>query len=378
MCSKGKFHLKMADTTKLTAALNDFYINNVKVTHMSDFKTVVETSERILGQIEREDHRYKGTTEFVGSMASHASAIIVNECDFVFPVPIDGHAEKTENPVYVKFKLSPSARKVWRDCADCDGYLDPKLYSNTFYSLVKKIVDDEERTTGNHFRLDGKDTVASTIHFSGMSADLVSAVQCGGQSEIWPTPDWFTPGRPWPSKETINMIEERGVELVAKPNYTSTDGDWQLSFFWRVSFAHTETDLINDATSTLRTFKKLLMIMKAIRSLYLAPNNEDTTPILKSYQFKILLLYEAAEFSDQGFWTDEKLGERYLSVLKRFETCIRKKVLPHLFLPNVNLFNHGVPTYLLRQDILTKPLAFIQKINSQRDAMVFLFNKFAV
>lgn len=346
--------------------LNEFYKANARTDYSQahTLASAMKIADSLIGKIRNEDSRYHADMVSVGSMGAHVPSVNFSECDVLYPVSIDGFIEQTDNPEYVKFKLSESAKAVWSDCTDQNGYLDPQLFSSTFYSLVEQCLQStvDSKTRVN---LTGRGTVAATIEFLcpfvGVSVDVVVTVRC----KVWPhwaKPEWFKDSeRVWPKKGSIEAIEHRGIELVAN-HFGQEKGVWRLSF----SFA--ETRLLDDCRALLPAFRKLLIIFKALRILHMVkPSVGDASEMFKSYHFKVLMLHEAVEFPDSDQWSEDKLSERFLSVIEKLKRCIQEKHLKHLFLPPVNLFNYPAPAFLLQHELLRgDPIAFMEKVRTKK------------
>lgn len=330
---------------ELQKSLNVFYTSYGHLTRSKVLPEVVETAYAVLQKIQETSELFKGEVVKVGSSASKVSAMFDDESDVLFPISIEGLIEATKDPEFVKFKLMKRCVKIWEICSD-NEYLSPSKFSDKFYDLIKDCL--EKMNPDGKIELEGKGTVAATLNCChekfDFSVDLVPAVRC----KPWSThPYWIQDKtRHWPPRELLATIIERGTELVSK---SSRDGGNN----WRLSFSHTETELVTSAASVFPIFGKLLVIWKTLRKLYFSPQSRHCTVIFKSYHLKILLLHEAIDNQNKEAWENQNLGLRFKLSLERLRKHIETGFLPHLFIPTVNLFSNGIPHFVLNHGLFT-------------------------
>lgn len=349
-------------------SLNEFHLTIAK-TDLSKARSFVsstmKTVETIFHSISNIDPRFQSKGGIVGCVGCHVPSMNYSECDVLFPIEIDGEAIETTFPEYVKFKPSTTASELWGDCLDDNGFVDPKLLSNKFYLLLEESTSKQEIMP---VKLSGKGSTATTIQFldpyNGVSIDVVLTVLSRKQSvfsRFNPFPQTMKL-KSWPSDQTIQKIQIRGVELVAN-TYGQNHG------MWRLSFSYAETKLIDNAREVFHTFSKLFIIMKVLRILYLLPpEKRHTVPKFKYYHLKVIMLHEALEYPKKSSWTDDKLVERFLSIVNRLKTCLQNGCLSHFHLHDINLFVHGPPTFLLQHEIFgDHPFNFIQQVVKENE-----------
>ena len=142
----------------------------------------------------------------------------------------------------------------------------------------------------------------------------------------------------WPSKKLVHEIWKDGCHLVAKVPKGSTVPESEKHFLWRYSFPGAEKTLFLKAgqgeASSCR--KQVLRILKALKEQL------DLHP-LTSYHLKTMLFYECEANPHHRHWTFNRLGERFMGLLQRLETCLSQRHCPHYFIRELNLFEMFSP-----------------------------------
>lgn len=142
----------------------------------------------------------------------------------------------------------------------------------------------------------------------------------------------------WPNKKLVREIWKDGCHLVAKAPKRSTVPESEKRFLWRYSFSGAEKTLFlkggQGEASSCR--KQVLRILKALKEeLELHP--------LTSYHLKTLLFYECEENPHHRHWSFNRLGERFMGLLQRLESCLSQRHCPHYFIRELNLFEMFSP-----------------------------------
>ncbi|GFO34923.1 protein mab-21-like 1 [Plakobranchus ocellatus] len=97
-------------------------------------------------------------------------------------------------------------------------------------------------------------------------------------------------------------------------------------------------------------------------------DKDDFFPV-NSYHIKTVLLHECQRWPDLAAWSHEKLGERFLEMLRDLILALDNQELPHFFVRDCNLFRCYAPELLLSaagrlraiyQDIVVSPSASIR------------------
>ncbi len=134
-----------------------------------------------------------------------------------------------------------------------------------------------------------------------------------------------------------------GILLVPKPHkqvqlHEKTFNEYNR--FWRQSFSNEEFDFLNGYLPSWYCHLTVLKIVKAIRL-----NCKSQFGMFSSYIYKTLLMHMLRNTSEEDMeeWEPEYLLERFVDYLKRLQSCLSDKYLPHYFLPGVNLLDEVSP-----------------------------------
>ena len=137
----------------------------------------------------------------------------------------------------------------------------------------------------------------------------------------------------WPNQQLVQKICNDGCHLVAKQPKRGTVSDDERKCFWRISFSAAEKKLFLQAghgeASSCR--KQVLRILKALKE-------ELKWHPLTSYHLKTMLFYECEANPHPSHWSFDRLGERFIGILKRLKNCLRQSKCPHYFIKDLNLF----------------------------------------
>jgi len=132
---------------------------------------------------------------------------------------------------------------------------------------------------------------------------------------------------------TIQVPSRDGAEdeyYVAKPIKGATS---TLRNAWRRSFSTKEKERLTNLDEDNGCRKQVLRVLKVVR------NREAGLALLTSYHLKTVLLRTTDELRDPAQWRNECLGERLMDVIGRMEAELGAGVMPHYFLPGVNLLD---------------------------------------
>jgi len=102
---------------------------------------------------------------------------------------------------------------------------------------------------------------------------------------------------------------------------------------WRRSFSLKEKDRLATLDEDNGCRKQVLRVLKVIR------NHETALARLTSYHLKTVLFRKTDELSDPAQWRSDCLGQRLMDVIGQMEKELREGVMPHYFLPDVNLLD---------------------------------------
>lgn len=303
----------------------------------------------------------------VGSSASDVSAIRAQEMDRLLLIDIKGKVENIDRlHEFAKLKVDSSVQAVWKECINEEGYLEPRKVSTMFKKIVDKatrLVNDEYQSgysgitdPANQIEIGDGCSVALAISgsfgpancaFGNTKCDLVLEIDCEG---IPPTrlASWLEnkdkKNEQWPAFETVETIRNgNGYGLVAKTLHGGIKkhiDSYDASLLWQYSVSRAESCLLKNCNDQL-TYKKLLVILKAVRTYEIPEKRLSETPVLSSYHMKTIFLHEAHAHPDPKDWHESKLAERFVSAFNRLLVNIKEGKLPHFFFPDVNLFKGG-------------------------------------
>jgi len=102
---------------------------------------------------------------------------------------------------------------------------------------------------------------------------------------------------------------------------------------WRRSFSVKEKDCLATLDEDNGCRKQVLRVLKVIR------NREAGLARLTSYHLKTVLFRKTDELRDPTQWKSDCLGQRLMDVIGQTEKELSNGVMPHYFLPDVNLLD---------------------------------------
>ena len=194
-------------------------------------------------------------------------------------------------------------------------------------------------------------------------ASDVSAVETACFSEETPaTPVEEEPSKLFYSVDMVPTIQIPGRDgeddyYVAKP----IKGASKLQIAWRRSFSVKEKDRLTTMDEDNGCRKQVLRVLKVIR------NREAGLALLTSYHLKTVLFRKTDELSDPTQWKVDCLGQRLMDVIGQMEMELGKGVMPHYFLPDVNLLDGMKEKAVINMRLRLKHLK-----NSERKTMKLL------
>ncbi|XP_078596997.1 cyclic GMP-AMP synthase-like receptor 3 [Branchiostoma floridae x Branchiostoma japonicum] len=136
--------------------------------------------------------------------------------------------------------------------------------------------------------------------------------------------------------DLVLCIQLDQTYYVAKPYrpYADEPPDWSLrcdpAMLWRQSFSVTETRMISRIDGANECRRDCLRVLKSVF------RREPGLDKFTSFHLKTVLLRMCQE-EDQ--WQSSKMGELFLDLLRRIESCLRDRRLPHFYLPELNLLD---------------------------------------
>ncbi|XP_066283913.1 cyclic GMP-AMP synthase-like receptor 3 [Branchiostoma lanceolatum] len=253
--------------------------------------------------------------EYTGSMYEGTKFGQPDEFDIM--IVIDGSQEvnsKEMTPGYARLRTGPFSDRFSRFLDPHQRQsISPKKMVDWFTGLVQKGVnkasvsvwDPVSLTVSRH----GPAVMVNIEERNGLSID-VDLVLC------------------------VQLSQER--YYVAKPYkpYADEPPPWSLAcdpaVLWRQSFSVTETRMIARIDGANECRRDCLRILKSI--FRMEPGLDKFT----SFHLKTVLLRMC---QDEEQWPSSKMGERFLDLLRRIESCLYDEYLPHFYLPELNLLD---------------------------------------
>lgn len=160
----------------------------------------------------------------------------------------------------------------------------------------------------------------------------------------------------------ISSKDDEYDYYVAKP----IKGASNFQIAWRRSFSLKEKERLLTFDGDNGCRKQVLRILKVIR------NREAGLALLTSYHLKTVLfrMTKTDELSDPALWTSDLLSQRLMDVIGQMELELGKGVMPHYFLPDVNLLDGMKEKAIVNMRLRLKHLK-----NSEKRMMKILQSK---
>ncbi|XP_065643470.1 uncharacterized protein LOC101240287 isoform X4 [Hydra vulgaris] len=192
---------------------------------------------------------------------------------------------------------------------------------------------------------------------------LIDNVPCF-YAPFWPDAAscWITRNRFWPSSQLVGSIYRKGFHIVPK---SLPEGDERLE--WRLSFSAAESVL-----SLHRTEKQnyIYFLFKSLFYQYVKTYSHEKS--LPTYICKTVMMW-ACEQQQQSWWDEVSPENGVLFLIRDFVKGIKKKVIKHYFIEEINLLENFSSSILiftelnlfsLEKDIVVKLNALMVKMNA--------------
>ncbi|XP_067043837.1 cyclic GMP-AMP synthase-like receptor 1 isoform X2 [Acropora muricata] len=338
--------------SQLNIILNRF--TNEKVTLRKTEKTRAlefwePKVEEILRRVKRKDERFaRMETQRKGSYYERCKVGKPDEFDLTLVLENlelddepyddtedDGMGEPPKG--FTRVMIDRGEERIWRrnNCVNARGMLNAAHVKSLFADLVRGAV--QELRYGGFVEVSSNGpavTLLLTNNRNGRkySIDLTPVIK----DKTWPedADEWKSRSRGgWPNQNLVREICSDGCHLVPKPPKGSSVPAHGKEFLWRYSFSSGEKKLLlkgaHGEPSSCR--KQVLKILKVL-------NEELQLHPLKSYHLKTMLFFESEANPHHSHWSFNRLGERFLGLLKRLENCLRQRNCPHYFMREFNVF----------------------------------------
>ncbi|XP_047131455.1 uncharacterized protein LOC101240287 isoform X2 [Hydra vulgaris] len=192
---------------------------------------------------------------------------------------------------------------------------------------------------------------------------LIDNVPCF-YAPFWPdaASSWITRNRFWPNSQLVALICRKGFHIVPK---SLPEGDERLE--WRLSFSAAESVL-----SLHRTEKQnyIYFLFKSLFYQYVKTYSHEKS--LPTYICKTVMMW-ACEQQLQSWWEEVSPENGVLFLIKELVKGIKKKVIKHYFIEELNLLEHfsfpiliftELNLFSLEKNFVVKLNALIVKMNA--------------
>ena len=240
----------------------------------------------------------------------------------------------TDNPGYVTLRVTnlQNASKPIRVAVDERGCLSAVKLTNKFMGELQQCLQQcQEEAWSRDWPTDSldeqwkleklrciKDRIKLRRHGPAVQMDVMH----------WPA----TPQKLFFSVDMVPAIQIPGRNdeddryFVPKPIKKGSD---QIEWRWSFSLKEKERLATLDRYNGCR--KQVLRVLKVIR------NRDTALARLTSYHLKTALFRKIDELRDEVHWRSDRLGQRLMDVIGQMEKELSRGVMPHYFLPRMNL-----------------------------------------
>ncbi|KAL9973161.1 hypothetical protein ACROYT_G019578 [Oculina patagonica] len=245
--------------------------------------------------------------------------------EFGVPVYLDDSASffihRAEEDGFVRLQLDDC--ETWEDCVDPDGFLSASLVRSKLHLTMKNAlkslnnnieegIDDFPNGVVNVDVFCEGSTIVLQINSGFLVVELIPTIVIPKVNLEWC--QRFSKSEP-PS------------HVIGKPCAFPLSDPETL---WELSFLSAEKRKLRSLGTTKY---RLLLSLAEIR------DRDKTLCGLSMYHLQTVLFHVGDQISDPMNWCAEKLGDRFLDILRCLEKFLESKHCPHYFLPNANLFS---------------------------------------
>ena len=327
----------------LVESLRRFHDNNArqptdemtkaKETH-TKYINVIESKLKELGRCTR--------IEYTGSSYEGVKVSNDLEFDILVIIPLKAsevHVEPSRRPGFYTLRCDQSTRFDPRLCDSMETdslVLSPEKTTKSFLSTVQKIINTDD------------DMRAKIILKRKPTAPSIQMDVLKNRND--PTPWYFV--------DVVPALEIDIPGMEEKSRFVAKSSDVPRA--WRVSFSMQEKALFSGMDKDQGCRKQCIRILKVLR------NKEAGLKKLTSYHLKTALFYESKRLGE-AHWKPAKIGERVMGLLTLLRNAAKRAVLPHYFMPQINLMEAISPATLGNIDdrlsqLVTNEVQFMRAI----------------
>ena len=315
---------------KLTSELNKFYSLQVREERIRVkrskrlafsvvFKVLINAqviSERFtIGEILR-----KGTT--YGDMIEKES----HRFEFGVPVYLDDNdnffIHRAEEDGFARLQLEDC--ETWDDCLDSDGFLSASLVRSKLHLTMKGAL----KNLNNNIEqgIDEFPSGVDTVEIFCEGSTIVLQIN-DGLLVVELTPTISIPKTTSEWCRRFSVKSKPPSHVVAKACRLPMSDPETL---WKLSFLPEEK---RKFLSLGTTKYRLFLCLSEMRQ------RDKTLRELSLYHLQTVLFHVGDQINDPLKWSTEKLGDRFLDILRCLEKFLEDKNCPHYFIPKANLFS---------------------------------------
>lgn len=257
--------------------------------------------------------------EYVGSTYERLESTRGNEFHVLVVIktsPGDVEVEDVVSPLYSRLRLrEEEAEAKLLKLTDKRGYFHPEKIQN----WLDKLAQDWNENTSRF-----ADAARVRTQRNGSAVEIVIRdTNRGGSVTAQMIPCLKVPDDTMGDRFYVPYAFQESTQSELESNT-------ERSVLWCRTFSLKERDIV----STLDRSNSSTCRLECLRILKFIVRSDRKLRVFEYYLIKTAFLHYAAIESD---WQMDQLGERFLCVLRFIQECLKRKELPHYFLPNVNL-----------------------------------------
>ena len=266
-------------------------------------------------------------------------------------IPIFEVFHDSKDPRYVKLRITEKYKREYDTLSNFE-FLNRRFLMSSSSWVTCPEDGPETRDFVEIFSDLFEEKIHGPAHFvniANLSLPTVDKTKVFEYPDAWPEPamNWLIRPRRsgWPSSELIQDIFDSGCHIapVGKSRSQSELKRDEESLLdesdWRISFTVAENKL---GQSLFPVQRHVMVLLKIIKKAYL--NDHE---VISTYHMKNIFFWEC-ENREADFWREDNSAACVMSVLDRLEVCLKRRDLPHYFMPDSNLLQYEEPEKLVQ------------------------------
>ena len=259
--------------------------------------------------------------------------------------------EETGKPGYVKLLLKAHAgeqqtNELIRKAVDENNFLSADLLASKFMGELQQILlqcqkearSDKTKLTVTDDQQDREWKLKQLRNINGR-IKLRRHGPAIQMDVMHDTPAKKKPSKKFYSVDVVPTIQVLGIDgeedhyFVAKP----VKGASKLQVEWRRSFSVQEKEHLATLDKDSGCRKQLLRVLKVLR------HRDGGLGVLSSYHLKTVIFRMTDKPGNPDKWKSECLGQRLMDVIEQMEKEAVEGVMPHYYIPDINLLDGKKP-----------------------------------